>query len=45
MRCGPTDSTAFLRPRSIAMAVAIIITAKPISRTVPGMNRASTPPR
>ena len=33
-----------LRPRSIATPVAIIITANPMSSTVPGMNRASSPP-
>ena len=34
----------FLRPRSIAMAVPTIITAKPTSSTVPGMNLARWPP-
>ena len=41
MRCGHSRISRLLRPRSMAMAVAIIITAKPISRIVPGNELAN----
>ena len=44
IRCAWSVTSIFLRPRSMAMAVAIIMMANPISRTLPGMNRASRPP-
>ena len=41
---GAAPGSTSLRPRSMATAVAIMIAAKPISSTDPGMKRASRPP-